>query len=110
MSTVFERPLNHTAANMTAGPFGAAAPGRARRGASAGGGAGAQGDAVCVQSLDGQLSFFEAGGAAGFARHLPGFLVPGPLCYWCGMPAWGCRCCCSCLLCVCCTVALVLDC
>jgi hypothetical protein len=38
-------------------------------------------DAVCVQSYDGQLVFFE-GGAGGFSRLLPNFLVPGPLCYW----------------------------
>jgi hypothetical protein len=38
-------------------------------------------DVVCVQSYDGQLSFFE-GEAHAFSRFLPDFLIPGPLCYW----------------------------
>lgn len=37
-------------------------------------------DFVCVQSYDGQVSFFEAESAA-FSRYLPNFLVPGPLAY-----------------------------
>lgn len=37
-------------------------------------------DYFCVQSYDGQLSFFECEVAA-FSRFLPSFLIPGPLCY-----------------------------
>ncbi|KAG2452068.1 hypothetical protein HYH02_003104 [Chlamydomonas schloesseri] len=64
LSRLYEHWLEHTAANMTYGPFG-----------------GVQGcDYICVQSYDGQVSFFEAEGAA-FSRYLPNFLVPGPLAY-----------------------------
>jgi Bardet-Biedl syndrome 9 protein len=35
---------------------------------------------MCVQSLDGQLSFFEQDSFA-FTRPLPSMLVPGPMCY-----------------------------
>ena len=35
---------------------------------------------ICVQSMDGQLAFYEKETCA-FTRFLPGFLVPGPLCY-----------------------------
>lgn len=64
MHKLYEHWLEHTAANMTYGPFG-----------------GVQGvDFICVQSYDGQVSFFEAEAAA-FARYLPNFLVPGPLTY-----------------------------
>lgn len=38
-------------------------------------------DIICVQSYDGQLSFFE-GEVPSFSRFLPNFLVPGPICYW----------------------------
>lgn len=37
-------------------------------------------DYFCVQSYDGQLSFFECEVAV-FSRFLPSFLIPGPLCY-----------------------------
>ena len=40
----------------------------------------ADADHICVQSLDGRLSFFE-GAAHTFDRYLPNFLVPGPLLY-----------------------------
>ncbi|GFR41608.1 hypothetical protein Agub_g2332 [Astrephomene gubernaculifera] len=64
LSRLYEHWLEHTAANMTYGPFG-----------------GVQGcDYICVQSYDGQLTFFEAEGQA-FSRYLPAFLVPGPLAY-----------------------------
>ncbi|MEW5301465.1 MAG: hypothetical protein WDW36_004324 [Sanguina aurantia] len=60
----YEHTFEHTAANMTHGGFG-----------------GLQGlDHFCVQSYDGQLSFFECEVAA-FSRFLPSFLIPGPLCY-----------------------------
>ena len=39
----------------------------------------AGGDHLCVQSMDGQLSFF-ANGTCVFECFLPGFLIPGPLC------------------------------
>lgn len=35
---------------------------------------------ICVQSMDGQLSFYERETLA-FSRFLPQFLLPGPLCY-----------------------------
>ena len=37
-------------------------------------------DALCVQSLDGQLSFYE-GESSTFQRFLPNFLLPGPITY-----------------------------
>ncbi|KAL6763407.1 PTHB1 N-terminus-domain-containing protein [Haematococcus lacustris] len=63
-SKLYEHPMEHTAANMCFGPFG-----------------GVQGqDYICVQSYDGQLSFYECESFA-FARYLPSFLIPGPLAY-----------------------------
>ncbi|KAL2084699.1 hypothetical protein ACEWY4_020217 [Coilia grayii] len=35
---------------------------------------------ICIQSMDGMLMFFEQESYA-FGRFLPGFLLPGPLCY-----------------------------
>ncbi|GMH42672.1 hypothetical protein BSKO_10591 [Bryopsis sp. KO-2023] len=64
VTELYQHRLNHTAANMVQGSFG--------------GISGA--DFICVQSYDGQLSFFEQESEA-FSRYLPGFLVPGPLCY-----------------------------
>jgi len=64
MNKLYEHYLEHTAANMTYGPFG-----------------GVQGvDYLCVQSYDGQLCFYECEAFA-FARFLPNYLIPGPLCY-----------------------------
>ena len=37
-------------------------------------------DYICVQSMDGMLSFYEQDSFA-FARFIPQFLIPGPLCY-----------------------------
>lgn len=37
-------------------------------------------DFMCIQSMDGMLSFFEQESFA-FGRFLPGFLLPGPLSY-----------------------------
>ncbi|KIZ05707.1 putative Protein PTHB1 [Monoraphidium neglectum] len=65
VTRLFEHQLEHTAANMAVGAFGSGKSGL---------------DAICVQSYDGQLSFFEAEVAA-FSRFLPNFLIPGPLCY-----------------------------
>ncbi|KAJ9513997.1 hypothetical protein QJQ45_021078 [Haematococcus lacustris] len=63
-SKLYEHPMEHTAANMCFGSFG-----------------GVQGqDYICVQSYDGQLSFYECESFA-FARYLPSFLIPGPLAY-----------------------------
>ena len=61
----YEHKLERTAYNFCYGPFG-----------------GVYGkDFICVQSLDGQLSFLEQENFA-FARFLSsGFLLPGPLCY-----------------------------
>ena len=35
---------------------------------------------ICIQSMDGQLSFYERETLT-FSRFLPQFLLPGPLCY-----------------------------
>ena len=59
---VYEHQLQRSAFCMVLGPFGGV-NGR---------------DFVCVQSLDGTLSFFEQETFA-FIRFLPGFLLPGPL-------------------------------
>jgi len=61
---VYEHHLEHSAANMCHGSFGN------KQGV----------ESICVQSLDGQLSFFE-GEAISFKRFLPNFLLPGPLAY-----------------------------
>ncbi|GAX83403.1 hypothetical protein CEUSTIGMA_g10828.t1 [Chlamydomonas eustigma] len=64
LNKLFEHGLEHTAANLTYGPFG-----------------GASGlDYICVQSFDGLLSIFECESFT-FARFLPNFLIPGPLAY-----------------------------
>ncbi|EFJ41408.1 Bardet-Biedl syndrome 9 [Volvox carteri f. nagariensis] len=64
LTRLYDHWLEHTAANMTYGPFN-----------------GVQGcDYICVQSYDGQLYFFEAEAQA-FTRYLPNFLVPGPIAY-----------------------------
>ncbi|KAK1790886.1 hypothetical protein P4O66_014050, partial [Electrophorus voltai] len=61
---VYEHNLQRTACNMTFGPFG-----------------GVTGHHfICVQSMDGVLTFFEQDSYA-FGRFLPAFLLPGPLCY-----------------------------
>jgi Bardet-Biedl syndrome 9 protein len=58
----YEHQLRRSAFCMVLGPFGGV-NGR---------------DFLCVQSLDGTLSFFEQESFA-FVRFLPGFLLPGPL-------------------------------
>ncbi|XP_028837430.1 protein PTHB1 isoform X2 [Denticeps clupeoides] len=61
---VYEHNLQRAACNMTYGPFG-----------------GVTGHHfICIQSMDGMLMFFEQESYA-FGRFLPGFLLPGPLCY-----------------------------
>ncbi len=107
LSQLYEHALEHTAANMTTGGFGGARGARpARRGrkrlrcwwalgpqpwrarhprlrsqAPAPARPPPAGvDYIAVQSYDGQLSLFEQERFA-FARFLPAFLVPGPLCY-----------------------------
>nr|XP_023662362.1 protein PTHB1-like isoform X2 [Paramormyrops kingsleyae] len=61
---MYEHNLQRTACNMTYGPFG-----------------GVTGHHfICIQSMDGMLMFFEHESYA-FGRFLPGFLLPGPLCY-----------------------------
>ncbi|XP_058878862.1 protein PTHB1 isoform X2 [Acipenser ruthenus] len=61
---IYEHNLQRTACNMAYGPFGGV-KGR---------------DFICIQSMDGMLVFFEQESYA-FGRFLPGFLLPGPLCY-----------------------------
>ncbi|XP_031552881.1 protein PTHB1-like [Actinia tenebrosa] len=64
LNMVYEHILERSAFNMTYGPFG-----------------GVKGkDFICVQSLDGVLSFFEQE-SFGFSRFIPSFLLPGPLAY-----------------------------
>ena len=64
LTTVYTHPLERTSCNMIWGPFG-----------------GAKGkDLICVQSMDGLLSFFHHENYI-FACFLPDFLVPGPLGY-----------------------------
>ncbi|XP_032228416.1 protein PTHB1 isoform X2 [Nematostella vectensis] len=64
LNLVYEHLLERSAFNMTIGPFG-----------------GVKGkDFICVQSMDGMLSFFEQESFA-FGRFLPGFLLPGPVGY-----------------------------
>ena len=58
----YEHSLQRNAANFTFGTFG----GVKNR------------DFICVQSMDGLLTFFEQESPA-FSRFLPGFLLPGPL-------------------------------
>lgn len=64
MSLKYHHTLEHTAANMTFGPFGGVK----------------DVDSICVQSYDGQLAFFDQE-TPGFSRFLPSFLIPGPLSY-----------------------------
>lgn len=60
----YEHALERNAHSFTYGPFGGAY-GR---------------DSICVQSMDGQLAFFEQRSPA-FTRQLPHFVLPGPICY-----------------------------
>ncbi|XP_071822980.1 protein PTHB1-like isoform X3 [Apostichopus japonicus] len=64
MKMVYEHHLQRSAYNLAMGPFGAV-KGK---------------DFLCVQSLDGTVSFFEQESFA-FTRFLPNFLLPGPICY-----------------------------
>ncbi|XP_072033738.1 protein PTHB1-like isoform X2 [Amphiura filiformis] len=64
LKLIYEHNLQRTAYNLVIGPFG-----------------GVKGkDFMCVQSMDGTVSFFEQESFA-FSRFLPGFLLPGPLQY-----------------------------
>ncbi|XP_046907324.1 LOW QUALITY PROTEIN: protein PTHB1, partial [Hypomesus transpacificus] len=64
LKLVYEHHLQRTACNMTYGTFG-----------------GVTGHhSLCIQSMDGMLMFFEQDSYS-FGRFLPGFLLPGPLCY-----------------------------
>ncbi|KAL1498065.1 hypothetical protein ABEB36_008922 [Hypothenemus hampei] len=64
LQLLYEHKLHRSAANCVVGPFG----GSKNR------------DFICVQSLDGLLSFFEHENQV-FHFNLPDFLLPGPLCY-----------------------------
>ena len=61
----YEHPLMRLAYNFTYGPFGGTYGGK---------------DFICVQSVDGQLSFFEQD-AFVFSRFIQNFLLPGPIVY-----------------------------
>lgn len=63
ISRAYDHRLDRTAFNFCYGPFGQAGK-----------------DFICVQSMDGQLQFFEHDAFA-FSRYLNNFLVPGPICY-----------------------------
>jgi len=60
----YEHHMERTAYNLCYGPFGGVS----------------QKDYICVQSMDGQLQFFEQDRLV-FSRFLHNFLVPGHLCY-----------------------------
>lgn len=64
MHHLYEHKLHRSAFNLLIGPFG----GSSNR------------DFICVQSLDGLLSFFEQESFC-FCCFLPDFLIPGPICY-----------------------------
>ncbi|KAJ8019984.1 Protein PTHB1 [Holothuria leucospilota] len=64
LKLVYEHNLQRSAYNMVVGPFGSV-KGK---------------DFLCVQSLDGTVSFFEQESFA-FSRFLPNFLLPGPITY-----------------------------
>jgi hypothetical protein len=78
---LYEHHMSHTAASMCCGAFGGGSPAGTPL-AAAPQTFGAQplpsgpAQQICVQSLDGQLSFFEREMFA-FARYLPSFLLPG---------------------------------
>ncbi|KAI1293790.1 Protein PTHB1 [Halotydeus destructor] len=61
---IYEHNLQRSAYNMVSGPFGQV-KGR---------------EFLCVQSIDGSLSFYEQESFA-FSRFLPNFLIPGPIVY-----------------------------
>jgi len=67
---LYEHKLERSAANMCYGPFGRTSSDLET----------SEYDAICVQSLDGQLSIFEQASFA-FSRFLGNFVIPGPLCY-----------------------------
>ena len=75
-----EHTLSRTSSNFTYGSFGGG--GGSDGGPSYGGPpyGDSKSDSVCVQSMDGTLTFLNAD-QAGFECFIPGFLVPGPLCY-----------------------------
>uniref|UniRef100_A0A674DQG3 Bardet-Biedl syndrome 9 n=1 Tax=Salmo trutta TaxID=8032 RepID=A0A674DQG3_SALTR len=64
LKRVYEHNLQRTACNMTYGTFGGVTDHHS----------------LCIQSMDGMLMFFEQESYS-FGRFLPGFLLPGPLCY-----------------------------
>ncbi|PFX24103.1 protein PTHB1-like [Stylophora pistillata] len=64
LKMMYEHILERTAYKMTYGPFGSVK----------------NKDFICIQSMDGMLSFFEQESFA-FGRFLPGFLLPGALSY-----------------------------
>jgi Bardet-Biedl syndrome 9 protein len=68
LTKLYEHLLPRTSANFTHGPFGG-------RGAD-----NSRWDSVCIQSMDGTLTFVNQD-QAGFECFIPGFLIPGPLCY-----------------------------
>ncbi|XP_034144976.1 protein PTHB1 isoform X2 [Esox lucius] len=66
LKLIYEHNLQRTAFNMTYGTFGGVTDHQS----------------LCIQSMDGMLMFFEQESYS-FGRFLPGFLLPGPLCYCC---------------------------
>ncbi|QDZ24109.1 PTHB1-like protein [Chloropicon primus] len=74
LQKLYEHKLERSAANMCSGPFGRASTDLDTT----------ECDAICVQSLDGQLSIFEQSSFA-FSRFLGNFVVPGPLRYCKGL-------------------------
>lgn len=64
LSLAYEHTLKRSAHSVVLGPFGGVK----------------NQDFICIQSLDGTLTFFEQESFA-FSRFLPGFLLPGPIAY-----------------------------
>ena len=75
VTLLYEHQLKRLAFNMCVGQFGG---GGSKSGAIVG--QSKRRDLMCVQSLDGTLSFYEQE-VFSFSRYLPNFLIPGPLSY-----------------------------
>ncbi|CAG7831161.1 unnamed protein product [Allacma fusca] len=79
ITLLYEHKLKRLAFNMCSGPFGKGVTSTADLSLQS-----KERHFICVQSLDGTLSFFEHE-VFTFSRYLPGFLLPGPLAY---VPPW----------------------
>jgi Bardet-Biedl syndrome 9 protein len=80
VNLVYEHKLKRHSFNMCCGPFGHGPSETKKEGSTTK----RNRRFICVQSLDGTLSFFEQE-LFTFCRYLPGFLLPGQLAY---APSW----------------------